>query len=118
MRTETELKNNSPFGFGFLGRRLHYYRRNSRATTLEFFVKRYRSLDGSRLLFRYIISQSIKLTFFKSLVLSIFLLGLFEILPKSRKSSLPLPKNQHCLCHPNWEGVYLIGIKSKVSFRS
>src|SRR5260363_214267 len=116
--TEIELKKISSSGFGSPGRRLHCYRRCSRAITLEFFVRRYRSLGGSRLLVRYFIPQSIKLTLLKSLVLSIFLLGLFEISPKSGKSSLPPSKDQHCLCHPNWEGAYLIGVKSRASSRS
>src|SRR5260364_339900 len=116
--TKIELKKISSFGFGSPSRRLHYYRRCSRAIALEFFVRRYRSLDGSRLLVRFFIPQGIKLTLLKSLVLSIFLLGLFEISPKSGKSSLPPPKVWHCLRHPNWKSAYLIGVKSRASSRS
>ena len=116
--TEIELKKISSSGFGSLGRRLRYYRRCSRAIILKFFVRSYRSLGRSRLLVRYIILQSIKLTLLKSLVLSIFLLGLFEISPKSGKFSLPPPKDQHCLHYPNWKGTYLIGVKSRASSRS
>src|SRR5260364_57547 len=57
-KTEIELKKNSPFGFGSPGRRFHYYRIYSRATILELFVKKYRSLGRSRLLVRYFIPQS------------------------------------------------------------
>src|SRR6185312_3717880 len=106
--TEIELKKISPFGFGSLGKRLRYYRKYSRATTLKFFVKSYGGLGRSSLLVRYVILQSITLKFFTSLVLSLFLLGLFEISPKSGKFSLPSPKDRQYLLRLNWEAVCLI----------
>ena len=106
--TEIELKKISPFGFGSPGGSLRYYRKCSRATTLKFFVKSYGGLGRSSLLIRYIILQSITLMLFTSLVLFLFLLGLFEILPKSGKSSLFPPKDRQCLLRPNGEGTCLI----------
>ena len=85
--------NYSPCGFGSPGRRLCYYRRRSRATTLKFLVERCGSLGGSILLVEYIILQSIKLTLFASFGTSGILFGFFKIFAKKWKNQLtPLQK--------------------------
>src|SRR5260363_482428 len=87
------MKKNSPCGFGSLSGRLCYYRKHSRATTLKFFVKGYRSLDENILLVEYIILQSIKLTLFASFGTPVILFGFFRNFhQKVGKSAYPLQK--------------------------
>ena len=80
--------NYSPCGFGSPGRRLCYYRRRSRATTLKFFVERCGSLGGSILLVEYIILQSIKLTLLASFGIPDILFGFFKIFAKKWEKQL------------------------------
>ncbi|RIB06729.1 hypothetical protein C2G38_2216349 [Gigaspora rosea] len=64
--TEIELKKISPCGFGSPDERLRCYGKCSRAKTLEFFVKRCRSLERNILLVINTILQNVKLTLFTS----------------------------------------------------
>ena len=101
-RTEIELKKNSLWVFGSL---VEVYR------TIEQVVGKYRkymsrtcrSISGSKLLVFYTILYFANSHTLSTLVFQPLIRLFAKFLPKSGNSSIPPPKDRHCLPIPKWK---------------